>query len=442
MTGLFVLLGLPWLGRQAGSAPLRCARTWRAAFRGSHTCWEAFAMDVTTQAIVARTPARRAAAIRFIVLIGFVSLFGDMTYEGARSIVGPYLGTLGASATVVGIVAGFGELIGYAIRLLSGYLGDRTGRYWTVTIIGYVLNLFAVPLLALAVNWESAAVLIVVERMGRALRAPTRDAMLSHAATRTGAGWAFGLHEAMDTTGAIIGPLAVGTALYFGHGYSPSFAILVVPALLSIAVLLVAQAQFPTPRDLEVVEPIRQPQALPRKFWIYSVGAAFIGAGYADFSLLAYHFGKSSVVAPPLIPMLYALAMVGAAVAALGLGHLFDRAGIKVMVPAVIVSALSAPLAFLGGPIVVCLGVICWGIGMGAQESVMRAVIASMAPRGRRGTAFGLFHTMFGIAWFIGSALLGIIYDHSVMGVAVLSLVLQLLSVPVLAAVMNRWLEP
>src|SRR5713101_7715693 len=162
----------------------------------------------------------RGRAIVFIVLIGVVSLFGDMTYEGARSITGPYLATLGASATIVGVVAGFGELVGYAIRLLSGYVGDRTGRYWTVTIIGYILNLFAVPLLALAGSWQVAVVLIVAERMGRALRAPTRDAMLSHAATRTGAGWAFGLHEAMDTTGAIIGPLAVSAALYFGQGYT------------------------------------------------------------------------------------------------------------------------------------------------------------------------------------------------------------------------------
>ena len=207
------------------------------------------------------------AAIRFIVLIGVVSLFGDMTYEGARSITGPYLATLGASATIVGVVAGFGELVGYAIRLLSGYIGDRTGRYWTVTIIGYILNLFAVPLLALAGSWEIAVVLIVAERMGRALRAPTRDAMLSHAATRTGAGWAFGLHEAMDTTGAIIGPLAVSAALYFGRGYTTSFAMLVVPAILSIFVLLVARSQFPAPRDLEIVEPIRQPSALPTKFW-------------------------------------------------------------------------------------------------------------------------------------------------------------------------------
>jgi MFS family permease len=396
-------------------------------------------MDVTGPTSTSQEPTRRAAAIRFIILLGVVSLFGDMTYEGARSIVGPYLATLGASATVVGVVAGFGELVGYSIRLLSGYIGDRTGRYWTVTIIGYVLNLFAVPLLALAGNWEIAVVLIVAERMGRALRAPTRDAMLSHAASRTGAGWAFGLHEAMDSTGAILGPLAVSAALYVGQAYTASFAMLVVPALLSIMVLLVARSQFPNPRDLEVVEPIRAPRALPLKFWVYSAGAAFIGAGYADFSLLAYHFGKAALVAPPWIPILYAVAMLAAALAALGLGRLFDRVGIIVMVPVTIISAISAPLAFLGGPALVTIGVVCWGIGMGAQESVMRAVIGLIAPRDRRGTAFGLFHTIFGVAWFIGSTLLGIIYDHSVMGAAVFSLVLQLLAIPVLLAIINKW---
>src|SRR6266700_2755489 len=240
---------------------------------------------------------------------------------------------------LIGVVAGFGELVGYAIRLLSGYIGDRTGRYWTVTIVGYILNLFAVPLLALAGSWQIAVVLIVAERMGRALRAPTRDAMLSHAATRTGAGWAFGLHEAMDTTGAIVGPLAISAALYFGQGYTTSFAMLVVPAILSIIVLLVARSQFPTPRDLEVAEPIRQPSALPTKFWTFSVAAAFIGAGYADFSLLAYHFGKAAIVAPPLVPILYAVAMVAAAVAALGLGRWFDRAGIAVLIPVTVISA-------------------------------------------------------------------------------------------------------
>ena len=392
-------------------------------------------MDITAQTSTGRRPLRPAAAIRFVVLLGIASLFGDMTYEGARSVIGPYLAILGASAAVVGIAAGFGELVGYAIRLVSGYIGDRTGSYWTITIIGYILNLFAVPLLALTGRWETAVVLIIAERMGRALRTLTRDAMLSHAASRTGAGWAFGLHEAMDTTGAVLGPLAVSAALYFGQGYKVSFAMLLVPALLSITVLPVARRQFPAPHELEVAEPIRAPRGLPREFWIYSAAAAFIGAGYADFSLLAYHFGKTAVVAAPWVPLLYALAMVAAAIAALGLGRLYDRIGIVVMIPATMVSALSAPLAFLGGPALLAIGVIAWGVGMGAQESVMRAAIASMAPSDRRGTAFGLFHTIFGIAWFIGSTLLGIMYDHSVTGVAILSLVLQFFSIPVLFAI-------
>jgi MFS family permease len=382
--------------------------------------------------------ANRSLAIRFIILIGIVSLFGDMTYEGARSVVGPYLATFGASATIVGVVAGSGELFGYVLRLVSGYAGDRTGRYWTVTIVGYLINLLAVPLLALAWNWQSAAVLVITERMGRALRTPTRDAMLSHAATQTGAGWAFGLHEALDTTGAILGPLAVAAALYLGQGYKLSFAMLAVPALLSIVALLVAQSLFPTPRDLEIAESFEEPRALPRAFWIYAFAAALIAAGYADFSLLAYHFGKAGVVTPPWIPIFYSIAMAAAAIAALGLGRLFDRVGAIVLIPATLVSAASAPLAFLGGPAVAALGVICWGVGMGAQESVMRAVIGPMAPADRRGAAFGLFHAIFGVAWFLGSAALGFIYDRSVIGVAVVSLVLQLSALPILIAVVRQ----
>ena len=390
-------------------------------------------MDVMSS-VSGHAKAPQRAAIRFVILLGFVSLFGDMTYEGARSIVGPYLALLGASATVVGVAAGFGELAGYAFRLLSGYVGDRTGRYWTVTIIGYIFNLFAVPLLALAGSWQVAVILIVTERIGRALRAPTRDAMLSHAATHTGAGWAFGLHEAMDTTGAVIGPSAISAVLYFRQSYTASFAMLIVPALLSMAVLLIARSQFPSPRDLEVVEPIREPAALPTRFWLFSFGAAFIGAGYADFSLLAYHFGKTGVVAPPWVPLLYAAAMVAAAVAALALGPMFDRIGIAVLIPVTLLSSVSAPLSFLGGPALLTLGIICWGIGMGAQESVMRAVVGSMATRDRRGTAFGLFHTVFGIAWFVGSIVLGMTYDRSVTAVAFLSLGLQLLALPILWA--------
>lgn len=374
----------------------------------------------------------RSTAIRFIVLIGVVSLFGDMTYEGARSVGGPFLASLNASATVVGVVAGLGELFGYGIRLVSGYAGDRTGRYWAVTIVGYVINLFSVPLLALAAGWQLAAVFMVSERMGRALRTPTRNAMLSHAATQTGAGWAFGLHESLDTTGAILGPLVVSASLYLGWGYKASFAILVVPALLAIFILLLARTQFPNPHDLEADKGIARPHVLHREFWIFSASAAFVAAGYADFSLLAYHFSKAAVVSSAWIPILYAVAMLAAAAAAIMLGRLFDRMGFDVLIPATVVSAASAPLAFLGGPAVATIGVLCWGVGMDAQESVMRAVIGEMAPRGCRATAFGLFDAMFGIAWFIGSVLLGILYDHSIVTLVIVSFGLQLLAIPIL----------
>lgn len=312
-------------------------------------------------AAVIALPRRR--AIQFIVLIGIVSLFADMTYEGARAITGPYLALLGASATVVGIVSGLGELVGYALRLGSGYLSDRTGRYWAITIIGYVINLFAVPLLALADRWELAAILILTERAGRAIRTPARDAMLSHAGSQTGLGWGFGLHEALDQIGAVLGPLVVGAVLYFGSDYQLGFAVLAIPAVLAIAVLLTARASFPRPREFDLAPPPLDTKGIPRLFWVYLVAVALIAAGYADFPLIAFHFGKADIIGPAWIPTLYALAMASDGIAALVLGRLYDRIGIRTMLIATIGSALAAPLAFLGGPMAAIVAMIFWGTG-------------------------------------------------------------------------------
>jgi MFS family permease len=380
----------------------------------------------------------RGSAVRFIVLIGVVSLFADMTYEGARSITGPYLGILGASATVVGIVSGLGELIGYGVRLASGWLGDRTQRYWAITIAGYALNLLAVPLLALAGSWEVAAALIIAERMGRAIRSPARDAMLSHAASHTGLGWGFGLHEAMDQTGAIVGPLLVSAILYLQYGYASAFAILLVPALISLTVVLTARVQFPRPRDFDLAPPALHAAGFQRSYWLYMVAVALIGAGYADFALIAYHFGQAAIVSAPLIPILYAVAMASDAVAALVLGHFFDRRGLIVVMVAAALAAVASPLVFLGGAEAAFAGMILWGVGMGAQESVMRAVVASMTDPDRRGTAYGILNAVFGVAWFVGSVLLGIVYDQSIVAVAMLSFVLQLLAIPFLVTIMRR----
>lgn len=367
----------------------------------------------------------RASAVRFIVLLGVVSLFADMTYEGARSVTGPYLGILGASAAVVGFIAGFGEFLGYTLRLVSGYLSDRSGAYWPMTILGYVVNLAAVPLLAVTDHWELAVLLIVAERAGKAIRTPARDAMLSHAGSQTGLGFAFGLHGALDQTGAILGPMIVAAAFYLKGGYQTGFAILAIPAVLAMLVLLAARHTYPHPRDLDVASSHLTAGHLPRHFWMYLAAAALIAAGYADFPLIAFHFGKTGMIAPVWIPLAYSLAMAAEAVSALLLGRFFDSTGMRVMIYATLASSLSAPLAFLGPPAAAATGMVLWGIGMGAQASVMRAVIALLAPASQRGTAYGIFNAAYGLAWFAGSTLLGVLYGWSVPALAAVSVLLQ-----------------
>jgi MFS family permease len=385
-------------------------------------------------------------ALRFVVMLGVVSLFADMTYEGARSITGPFLAALGASGTVVGLVAGLGELIGYALRLVSGYLADRSRRYWTLTILGYGVNVLAVPLLALAGRWETAAALMIAERVGKAIRTPARDVMLSHATHRIGHGWGFGLHEALDQIGAVTGPLIAAMVLTWRRDepsaraiYQAGFAVLLIPALLTLGVLMAARSLDPDPRHLPGPRAAESAAGrLPGKFWLYLAASALIAAGFADFPLVAYHFGKLAIVPPGGIPVYYAVAMGVDALAALICGRLFDRRGLGVLATAVLLSCPFAPLVFLGGPAAALLGMALWGIGMGAQESILRATIATLVPPQRRGTAYGSFNACYGLAWFLGSALMGRLYDVSHSLLIAFSVLAQLAALPLLWAVATR----
>ncbi|GAB4332012.1 MAG: MFS transporter [Dehalococcoidia bacterium] len=366
----------------------------------------------------------------FVVLLGMVSLFADTTYEGARSITGPYLEVLEASATAVGIIAGLGELVGYSLRLLSGYVADRTKSYWSVTFAGYLLNLLAVPLLALAGSWQLAGLLIIAERIGKALRTPARDAMLSNATSEMGRGWGFGLHEAMDQTGAVAGPLIVTGVVYWRGGYEPAFAVLLVPAILALCALTVANRLYPDPHLFEPITPDLETRGFPRRFWIYLAAAALIAIGFADFPLIAFRFQDEGVVSAHIIPVFYAVAMAADAAAALLIGRAFDRLGMVVLVAISVVTAAFAPLVFLGNAPVALAGVIVWAVGIGAQESVLRAAIAPMVSVSRRATAYGIFNAAFGFAWFAGSALMGVIYDRAIGGLVLFCVLTQLASVP------------
>jgi MFS family permease len=370
-------------------------------------------------------------ALKFVVLIGVVSFFADFTYEGARSITGPYLAILGASATLVGFIAGFGELLGYGLRLVSGRLSERTGEFWPITLFGYVVQMSAVPLLALAPNWQIAGLLIVVERIGKAIRNPPRDVMLSHAAKQMGYGWGFGLHEALDQFGALFGPLVVAAVLAARGNYKTAFAILLVPAILTLLLLVFARFSYPKPEDLEVSVANVQASGLPRVFWIYLVGAGLVAAGFADFSLMAYHFEKASVIPNTWVPAFYSVAMAVSGIGSLLFGHLFDRVGIWILVPLTLIAGASAPLVFLGGFRLALIGSALWGLGMGVHESIIPAAVATIVPQQRRPSAYGIFTAGYGVCWFIGSVIIGRLYDVSVFALIVFSVLPQLVAIPI-----------
>lgn len=376
----------------------------------------------------------RKQAIRFAVLLGVVSLFSDVTYESARSLNGPYLAMLGASATAVGVISGLGELIGYGLRLASGFLVDRTRKYWLMTITGYAVNLLAVPLMAFAGRWEFAASLIILERLGKSIRTPARDVMLSHAGSSIGAGWAFGLHEAMDQIGAVAGPLIVAFILHRRGGYRTSFAWLLVPALLALTTLSVARVLDARGGSLAAAKPLPAAKGQARSMWIYLTGVALVAAATADFPLIAFHFQMTSLVAPSTIPLLYATAMGVDALSALIFGRMFDRRGLGVLVLPTALAAFFAPLVFSGTIAGAIAGVALWGVGMGAQESILKAAVATLAPGEKRGAAYGLFSTVYGLAWFAGSAAMGLMYDWSLPALIAFCVVGQLAALPLFYA--------
>jgi MFS family permease len=370
-------------------------------------------------------------AFLFVLAIGIVNLFGDITYEGGAALNGPFLGSLGASAAGISIIAGIGEFLGYSLRSVSGYVADRTGRYWPITFVGYAVNALAVPAMALAGSWQVAALLIFAERTGRAIRKPTVEAMLSYSAGRHGAGWVYGLNTALDETGATLGPLLIGLALYLKVSYRMSYALLLISALLVLAALTVARLLFPVPARLEQsAHRVARARGFSRSFWLYMAAAACFGAGLMSFEFISYHLSSRGTVTAHWVPLFLAMATVMGILASLVLGRLYDRIGVPVLLGAVLVSALFSPLVFLGGFGVALVGMLLWGIGYAVQDTLLKAVVANMLPEGKRNLAFGLFYTGYGAGWLVGSVTTGLLYGHSVTAVIAFAVAIQLASLP------------
>ena len=352
-------------------------------------------------------------ALQVIVLLGIVSLFGDIIYEGARSVTGPYLLLLGAGSLTVSIVAGAGEFLGYAVRLLSGWITDRTRQVWAVTIAGYLL-IGAIPLLVFAGSWEIAALLLIVERVGKGLRSPAKDTILSHASSPIGHGLGFGIHEALDQVGDILGPLLFSAAYLFTGGYRAGFTILLVPFICMVSVLLIARRKLPRPASLDerAGSDSQEAEEDTRSFLIpYLLFSLFTMAGFLVFPLIAYHFKAAAVMPDAEIPVLYAVAMAADGVVALAAGHYYDQRGPGGLFLVPVLAILIPFFVFIPATFPAVLGALLWGAAMGLQETILRATIAGRTGSRHRGTAFGLFNTIYGIGWFVGSIVTGILYD-------------------------------
>jgi MFS family permease len=359
----------------------------------------------------------------FILCLGVVSLFADMTYEGAHSIIGPYLKDLGATGLQVAIIAGIGEMLAASLRFFSGQFADRTRAYWTITFCGYAMNVVAVPALALVANWQLAAILIVAERTGKALRGPARDVLLSGATQEVGHGWGFGLHSIMDQTGAVIGPLLMVAALARSHHFGSGFLWLAFPAVGTLVALLAARVLNPS--HVSSMETPSGP-VLPKIFWMYVAAAGLLACGMVDYPLLAYHFQSAKIATPIEIPLLYAGAMGANGLTALLFGMLFDRFGLKTLVFGIVFSILALPLGFFGGPAGAIASVACWATGLGAQDACLRSGIATVVSMNKRGGAFGAFNGVYGVMWFLGSVTMGLLYSRSLAALVAFGIVAQL----------------
>ncbi|MEM2243700.1 MAG: MFS transporter [Archaeoglobaceae archaeon] len=368
-------------------------------------------------------------ALRFVLLMGIVSLLGDVAYEGARSVIGAYLATFGISALLLGLVIGFGEFSGYGLRIIFGHLADRSKRYWAFTFTGYALIL-SIPLIALTDYLAIVLLLIVLERLGKALRSPSRDALLSFATAKIGRGMAFGIHEAVDQIGAFLGPFIFFIVLYFGYGYKEGFLLLFIPTFLMLLVLLVAKKSY-AGEELQR----REETKLEKVFWLYTIFTVFAVAGSVNFQLLAFHFKLNQVFSDELIPVLYALVMGVDAISAILTGKAYDKIGLKCLALVPILTPISVALSLGAYPV---LGLLLVGSVIGMQESVMRAGVAEISGVGKRATAYGILNTGFGLGFFFGSFSMGYLYDLSPDYLVLFSLGTEILAVFVLFSLLKK----
>jgi MFS family permease len=351
-----------------------------------------------------------------ILLMGVVSMLGDIVYESGRGIAPDYLYFLGASAFLVGLTSGIGELVGYGMRLVSGPLADRSHAYWLFIFLGYGLIL-AIPMMGLTNSMWLVMAFVIAERLGKALRSPSRDAVVSVVSKGMGSGKAFGLHEFIDQIGAVAGPAFLGLMMMWtANNFSLSLQSLFPFYLLMMAVLYIVYR-----RIRGTVEEIRRQSSvlegsLGKGFWMYSGAVLSNTIGLMPIALILYNGAKILASGGQLwlVPFLYVAVQLVDAPMALVSGYIYDKIGIKFLAVPFALSVL--PLAFqslvgLPGVILACVS---YGLVLGMQESIYRAAVTDIVPLGRRGSAYGFFNVMLGAGTFVSGVAFGYMLDASV----------------------------
>jgi MFS family permease len=353
-----------------------------------------------------------------ILLLGIVSLLGDIVYEGSRGLVPDYLKFLGATAVVVGLVGGLGDFIGYALRLVSGFLVDATRAYWIFIILGYGL-IASIPLLGIATGLEIAILLVMLERLGKALRAPSRDTVLSIVSKGVGAGRAFGFHELLDQIGAIVGPSLVAAAMFYSsNNFRLTFSFLLIPFIMLLVALIYTYRKIGSKTAIyEQKKTGERIGKLPKPFYIYTLSVLLNTIGLIPYTLILF---KAALMLDQtqqqwMIPLIYVLIQGVDAPAAILSGYAFDRFGIKVLILPFLLSLFPSLLAMVSSELTMLIAAAAiFGLVLGMQESIYRAAVAELTPISSRGTAYGIFNTAYGVGFLVSGAVFGWMIDNQI----------------------------
>lgn len=387
-------------------------------------------------------------ALQLILLLGVISLLGDIIYEGGRSINGQYLNLLGVNAAKVGFIIGLGEFLGYLLRLISGYLADKTKSYWFFTIFGYVL-LFSVPLIGLTNIWQIVAFLIILERIGKGIRTPARDTIASHAVKQIGTGYGFGIAEFIDQIGGIIGPFLFASILFKSvqaenivNAYQKGYIFFWIPYLLLLVVLFLTYFRFRNSEELEtIIFKNNKNTSFTKQFRLFIIFVFITTFGFVNFAIVGFHLKNLNILSDSSIPILYVFIMGIDAIIGLLFGKLYDKLKIKfqnknqesyllLLIP--ISTAFVPFLIFTKSLILILFGAILLGVVMAGQETIMKAVVADITPINKRSSGFGIFNLAFGLAFLLGSTLIGYLYDYSINVLIIVLAIIEILAIAVL----------